>query len=146
MLRRCRGVGCRGTHCTGLAVWDVGHTEVCFPGLKHQLFPTDEPQWAKFVCFQTMEVEMLIFLLTKKIQKEGFQSSHTKKIQEKQFTEKKNSFTVPKNFFFFVIYTKPLRMSYWSFISNLDNMIRLQKMYLLVNSFHSLNFKEATEL
>lgn len=90
---------------------------------------------------------MLIFLLTKKIQKEGFQSSHTKKIQEKQFTKKKNLSLHQSTFFFFlVIYTKPLRMSYWSFISNLDNMIRLQKMYLLVNSLHSLNFKEATEL
>lgn len=29
---------------------------------------------------------------------------------------------------FLVIYTKPFRMSYWPFISNLDNMIRLQKM------------------
>lgn len=105
MLRKCWGVGCRGTHCPGLAVWGVGHTEVCFPSLKHQLFPTDELQWAKFVCFQTMGVEMLIFLLTKKIQKESFQSSHTKRIQEKQFTKKKKiSFPAPKHFFFCNLY------------------------------------------
>lgn len=113
---------------------------------KHQLFPTDELQW-EFVCFQTMDVEMLIFLLTKKkFRKRVSKVPTLKRFRRSNLQKKKISFTAPKHFFFLVIYTKPLRMSYWSFISNLDNMIRLQKMYLLVNSLHSLNFKEATEL
>lgn len=116
---------------------------------KHQLFPTDELHWAEFVCFQTMDVEMLIFLLTttKKFRKRVSKVPTLKRFRRSNLQKKKKiSFTAPKHFFFLVIYTKPLRMSYWSFISNLDNMIRLQKMYLLVNSLHSLNFKEATEL